>query len=427
MESPYHPDHIFGDEDTWYDAPLGLAEQEIEEYFDALEDQNVLVGFSENKYVGNADRGHFPVIPAITLFNEIVTFVTAKQFKSVDAEYIQLKRISNKLIDLQNGHEEEIKMQDSMIDAFANQLSVIKKTPYEIDNIYTGSDCKRKRDLVVEKIDSCRETKARLEKEYIDIMSVLAKQAEEIRSKWVKGRDEQQQHARNLEATVATQRRLRNTLRCQNELEQRISGLQADNQYLDRRFARLTEENERLRAIEGGAVGLHFDQQQVTMTIDRVAAQWDHYKVQAREWRFKSRSRGEQLRLERRRLHEACRLLHEARSMNEIHQGELAEERTRISEVVVEVNQQARRMQQQASWVIELETRGMRGEIYNRSRNEWEVTGAAHKRRFDEYQGKEDTQGEARIKREDEAQGEKHIKREEEMHDEKRIKREPLD
>lgn len=41
LQSPYHPDHIFGDEVTWYDAPDGLPEQEIKEYFDALEQQDV--------------------------------------------------------------------------------------------------------------------------------------------------------------------------------------------------------------------------------------------------------------------------------------------------------------------------------------------------------------------------------------------------
>lgn len=46
LKSPYHPDHIFGDEDTWYDAPTDLPQQEIEEYFGALKDQNLHIALS---------------------------------------------------------------------------------------------------------------------------------------------------------------------------------------------------------------------------------------------------------------------------------------------------------------------------------------------------------------------------------------------
>lgn len=51
LQSPYHPDHIFGDEDTWYDAPADLPQQEIEEYFDALEDQNVLIRWAVSNLI----------------------------------------------------------------------------------------------------------------------------------------------------------------------------------------------------------------------------------------------------------------------------------------------------------------------------------------------------------------------------------------
>ncbi|KAI9646457.1 hypothetical protein NHQ30_004449 [Ciborinia camelliae] len=367
LESPYHPDHIFGDEETWYDAPLGLAEPEIEEYFDALEKQDVLDEFSvtvfltstkENKYVCNPERGHYPIIPAITLQQQIAAFVAAGHFFNDDPLYIQLNHLGNKLINLHEDHENHIKLQDRMIEAFVANLSVVKQTLYEVDNVYSGSDCKRKRDLNVEKINACVGTKKRLEQEYIDTISLLTNQAEEIRTKWLKQRDEEQQHARQLE----TQNRLNTALR----------------------------ELETFRWAGDGLLGLSNERTQLLWQMDRIDSERERYRRRAGKLVYHLRAHRDAIIFQRRRRDEAQLGF----------ERDLSEERARVVELQDEVNDGERLIQQQASWINELEMHGVRGEVFNRQNGTWEVPGATHKRRFDEYQGEAEIEEERCIKRE---------------------------
>ncbi|KAF7875261.1 hypothetical protein EAF04_002433 [Stromatinia cepivora] len=371
MESPYHPDHIFGDEDTWYDAPAGLPEQEIEEYFDALEEQDVLFGLSRNKYVINPEQNYYPVLPTITLHNEIVVFVTAENFRSDAAEYIKLKCLSDQLVDLQEDHERGVNMEDRMIDTLIKKLSVVKETPYELDNVYTGSDCKRKRDLIVEKINACSKTKERREREYIDAISMLAKEAEAVRAKWTKERKErgaqlalqQQQHAQKLDM----QSRLDGALKREAQLEGRMDGLKADNYWLEIRMEKFQAGYKNLRRLQSGTLGGYNER------LDRVIEQRDRQRYRAQDFKSHLKAHRDTIILERRHRDEI-------RNTSDAYLRELHEERSRVRELEVEVNQQARRMQQQARWITGLETRGMRGEVFNRDRGTWETSRATHKR-----------------------------------------------
>ncbi|KAJ8064263.1 hypothetical protein OCU04_006609 [Sclerotinia nivalis] len=374
MESPYHPDHIFGDEDTWYDAPAGLPEQEIEEYFDALEEQDVLFGLSRNKYVINPKQNYYPVLPTVTLHNEIVVFVTAENFRSDAAEYIHLKRLSDQLVDLQEDHERGINMEDRMIDTLVKKLSAVKETLYELDNVYTGSDCKRKRDLIVDKINACSKTKERLEREYIDTMSMLAKEAEAIRAKWTKERNDrgaqlalQQQRAQKLD----TQSRLDGALKREAQLEGRMDGLKADNYWLEIRMEKFEAGYKNLRRLQNGTLGEYNER------LDRVIEQRDRQRYRAQKFKSHLKVHRDAIILERRHRDQI-------RNTSDAYLRELHEEKSRVRELEVEVNQQASRMQQQARWINELETRGMRGEVFNRERGIWETSRATHKRRLKE-------------------------------------------
>ncbi|KAA8573249.1 hypothetical protein EYC84_003743 [Monilinia fructicola] len=337
MEALYHPDSIFGDEETWYDAPVGLPAQHAQEYFDALEEQDVLGDLSENRYVHNPRTNHYPKLPTATLQNKITKFITAHHLTNDDAEYVQLSRVSNKLVDLQEDHEDEMRVQDRKINSLVEELSAVRTTRYEIENIYSGSDCKRKRDLIVAKATPCFRSKARLEEQYLGAVSVLAEQVQQI-----KGRVRSARDARRAQE------------RWRPVLEQ---------------VRNIVEQNARL---EGGVADLRAE-------VGRLRAHL--------------RAHRNAVILERRRRDAAFHA-------SQTYLARLNEGRDRERDLEVEVNQQARIMQQQANWIHELEARGMRNEVFDRQNGSWKMARATRKRRFNEDREEEEIKEERGVKRE---------------------------
>ncbi|KAM0156604.1 hypothetical protein ACHAQE_005170 [Botrytis cinerea] len=388
LQSPYHPDHIFGDEDTWYDAPADLPQQEIEEYFDALEDQNVLIGWATNRFVSDPEWGYWPVLPTATLHNEIVAFITDQNLCNDAPEYIQLEVICAKLSNLHQHHERDIQAEDHMIRMALKRLQVIRETLYEPDNIYTGSDYKRKRDLVVERIDECSRTKACLENEYIDTVSKLAKNAEEISQKWKKeGRErkaelsEQQMRENNSD----TQCRLQNAFAEKARLERELNDLQETLALLESEINHYEEGYNYLRRVRDGTLGEH------NQRMNRAIEQRDNAKLQVRNLKHHLKTHRDAIILERRLRNVArksCSTLMRTLDVeireSELVRRDLSEAKTREHYLNHDISLLKKRLSDQRTWSDELEMHGMQGEVFNRMGGTWEPS--VYKRRLEEYE-----------------------------------------
>ncbi|TGO21047.1 hypothetical protein BPAE_0246g00130 [Botrytis paeoniae] len=399
LKSPYHPDHIFGDEDTWYDAPADLPQQEIEEYFDALEDHNFRIGLAAsflteaktNRFVNNPERNYWPILPTATLNDEITVFVTDENLRNDAAEYTQLQGICAKLSNLHENHERDIQVEDCTIDMTLKKLWAITQTLYEPDNIYTGSDYKRKRDLVLEKINECSRTKERLETEYIDTVSKLAKEAGAISQEWKReGRERDAQLAeRQMRVNDSdTQRRLQDALGEKALLERRLFGLQADNEFLEIRIDRYQEGYNHLRRVRDGAFGEH------NQTINRAIEQRNNERLRVRNLQAHLRTHRKAIILERRRrdiAREDCSGL--LRNLD-MARGELAsarrdplEARNGADYLNHGVDQLKMRLSDQRNWSDELEMHAMQGEVFKRMGGTWEPS--IYKRRLEEDEDRE--------------------------------------
>ncbi|KAF7926055.1 uncharacterized protein EAE97_010355 [Botrytis byssoidea] len=305
LKSLYHPDHIFGDEDTWYDAPADLPQQEIEEYFDALENQNFHIVLASpflteektNRFVNNPERNYWPILPTDTLNNEIGVFITDENLRDDDREYIQLQHIRAKLSNLHDNHERDIEVEDHTISVTLQKLWAVGETLHEPDNIYTGSDYKRKRDLVLERINECSRTKERLENEYLDTVSMLAKKMREISQEWKKKCREretelalQQLRANNSEI----QNRLQNVLREKAGLESGLAFLQYDNELIETRMYQFQDDYNHLRRVREGVLGEH------NRSVDRAIEQQNDDAIRNRNLEAHLRNHREAIILERR-------------------------------------------------------------------------------------------------------------------------------
>ncbi|TGO47359.1 hypothetical protein BCON_0281g00040 [Botryotinia convoluta] len=391
LKSPYHPDHIFGDEDTWYDAPADLPQQEIEEYFDALEDHDFRIGLATNRFVNNPEWNYWPILPTATLNNEIDIFVTEENLRNDAPEYIQLHGICAKLSKLHEDHERDIQVEDHTINMTLKKLWAITQTLYEPENVYTGSDYKRKRDLVLERINECSRTKKRLETEYIDTVSKLAKEAEEISQKWKKEcreREaelaEQQMRANSLD----TQHRLQNALGEKAILEGRLFGLQADNEFIENRMNRYQEGYNHLRRVRDGALGEH------NQTINRAIEQRNNERLRVRNLQAHLKNHRDAIILERRRRDVArdncsalLRNLDRARGELALGRRDLFEAKTRADYLNHGVDLLKMRLSDQRNWSDELEMHAMQGEVFNRMGGTWEPS--VYKRRLEEYEERE--------------------------------------
>ncbi|TEY45833.1 hypothetical protein BOTCAL_0327g00130 [Botryotinia calthae] len=388
LQSPYHPDHIFGDEDTWYDAPADLPQQEIEEYFDALEDQNVLIGWATNRFVSDPERGYWPVLPTATLNNEIDAFITDENLCNDTPEYIQLEVICAKLSNLHKHHERDIQTEDHMIRMALKKLRAVRETLYEPDNIYTGSDYKRKRDLVVERIDECSRTKACLENEYVDTVSKLAKKAEEISQKWKKESKEQETELAEKqmrENNSGTQHLLRNALKEKALRERELNDLQEVIELLETEIDQYEEGYNNLRRVRDGVLGQH------NQRIDLAIEQRDNARLQVRNLKNHLKTHRDAIILERRRRGVAvksCRNLMRNLDMetreSKLVERDLVEARTRVDDLNHGIDLLKKRLADQRTWSDELEMHGMQGEVFNRMGGTWEPS--VYKRRLEEYE-----------------------------------------
>lgn len=136
-------------------------------------------------------------------------------------------------------------MQKFKIQKHVGELSAARKGLYDVDNVYTGSDCKRMRDLVMEKINACTCDRERVENEYLDTVSVLAKQVAEFQSKWVHERKELEARSavqRQREKNLDIQDRLAAAMRKEKRLERKISALKAHNESLEETVEELKEQ-----------------------------------------------------------------------------------------------------------------------------------------------------------------------------------------
>ncbi|KAB8289989.1 hypothetical protein EYC80_010316 [Monilinia laxa] len=251
-----------------------------------------------NRYVHNPRKDYFPILPAATLQTKITKFITAHHFTNDDAEYVQLTHVGNKLTNLQEDHEEGMRVQDRKIYRLVEKLSAVKATLYELDNIYSGSDCKRKRDSIVAKVTTCSKSKERLEEQYLGTVSLLS------------GQFSYRDKMRNIAEQIP-------------QLQDAIIGFDEE----------VTQLRAHLRAHRNAII------------------------------------------LERRRRNMAL-------DASQAYLALLNEERVRRREFEVDVNQQARIMQQQANWINELEARGMRNEVFDRHNGTWKMARTTRKRRF---------------------------------------------
>ncbi|THV55464.1 hypothetical protein BGAL_0008g00510 [Botrytis galanthina] len=391
LKSPYHPDHILGDEDTWYDAPTDLPQQEIEEYFDALKDQNLHIALSTNRFVNNPERNYWPILPTDTLDNEIVVFITDQNLRDGIREYIQLQDIRAKLSNLHENHEREIEVEDHTINVTLQKLWAVGETLYEPDNVYTGSDYKRKRDLVLEKINECSRTKEHLENEYLDTVWKLTKETREITQEWDKKIREletelalQKLRANNLEKQYC----LRNVLEEKAELEGGLVLLQADNELLETRMYHFQENYNRLRRVREGVLGEH------NQTIDRAIEQRDDDRLRIESLQAHLRSHREAIILERRRrdfARENCSALLSSlgREREELTlvRRDLFEARTRADYLNHGLDLFNMRMSNQVNWSDELDMNARQGEVFNRMDGTWGPS--VYKRRLEEYEDRE--------------------------------------
>ncbi|KAF5875748.1 uncharacterized protein Bfra_011511 [Botrytis fragariae] len=399
LKSPYHPDHIFGDEDTWYDAPADLPHQEIEEYFDALKNQNLRIGLAlsfltekkTNRFVNNPERNYWPVLPTATLRNDIDTFVTEENLGNDDPEYIQLQAICAKLSNLHETHERDIEVEDHTINMTLQKLWAVGETLYEPDNIYTGSDYKRKRDLVLERINECSRTKERLENEYIDTVSKLSKEARAISQEWKRERREsedelaeQQMRANNSD----TQRRLQDALREKAILEGTLIVFQADNELLQTHLDRFQEGYNHLRRLRDGVLG------ERNQTINRAIEERNNERLRVRNLQAHIGVHREVIILERSRrdiARENCsgllRSLDMARGELTSVRRDLLEARNRADDLNQGVDLLKMRLSDQINWSDELEMNAMQGEVFNRMTRTWEPS--VYKRRLEEYEDRE--------------------------------------
>ncbi|KAF7903914.1 hypothetical protein EAF00_001248 [Botryotinia globosa] len=391
LKSLYQPDHIFGDEDTWYDAPADLPQQEIEEYFDALEDQNFHIALATNRFVNNPERDYWPILPTDTLKNEIAVFITDENLRDDDREYIQLQDIRAKLSNLHDNHERDIEVEDNTISKTLQKLWAVVETLYEPDNIYTGSDCKRKRNLVLERIDECTRTKERLENEYIDTVSILAKETREISEEWKQKCREretelalQQLRANNSE----TQNRLQNLLREKAGLESGLAFLQYDSELIETRLYQFQDDYNHLRRVREGVLGEH------NRTVDRAIEQQNDDAIRIRNLQAHLRNHREAIILERRQrdaARENCSALLEnlGRERQELTlvRRDLLEARARADYLNHSMDVLKMEMGDQKNWSDELEMHAMQGEVFDRIGGTWEPS--TYKRRLEEVEDRE--------------------------------------
>ncbi|TGO88690.1 hypothetical protein BPOR_0147g00070 [Botrytis porri] len=298
LKSLYHPDHIFGDEVTWYDAPADLPPEEIEEYFDALKDQNLCIDLVTNRFVNNPERNYWPILPTDTVKNQIAVFITDENLPDDAPAYIQLQDICAKLSKLQENQGRDMEVEDRTINMMLQKLWAVGETLYEPDNIYTGSDYKRKRDLVLERINECSRTKERLETEYIDSVSKLAKKARAISQEWKREREEseeelakQQMRANNSD----TQQLLQDAWREKAVLEGCLSVSQADNELLQTHLNQFQEGYNHLRRVREGVLGEH------NQIINRAIEERNNERLRVRTLKGHLRTHREVIILERRR------------------------------------------------------------------------------------------------------------------------------
>ncbi|KAF7957279.1 hypothetical protein EAE96_002866 [Botrytis aclada] len=391
LKSPYHPDHIFGDEDTWYDAPADLPQQEIEEYFDALEDQNIRIGLVTNRFVNNAERNFWPTLPTSTVNDEIVVFITEENLPKDAPEYIQLQAICAKLSKLQEDYERDMRAEDCVIKMTLERLWAVGETLYEPDNIYTGSDYKRKRDLILERIDECFRIKERLENEYTDTVSKLSKEAVEISQKWTKECEEHEAELAEQQMRASnsnTQNRLQDALAEKTLLEGKLACFEITNEVLEARIERYKEGYMKLRRVRDGALGEH------NQTINRAIEQRNNDRFRVRTLQDHLRTHRDAIILERRRrdvTRENCNSL--LRNLNRA-RGELAsvrrdflESRTRVDSLSDDIDLLKNRLSDQRTWSDELEMHAMQGEVFNRMGGIWEPS--VYKRRLEEYKDDE--------------------------------------
>ncbi|TGO63336.1 hypothetical protein BOTNAR_0101g00080 [Botryotinia narcissicola] len=391
LKSPYHPDHIFGDENTWYDAPVDLPQQEIEEYFDALEHQNLHIALATNRFVNNPEWNYWPILPTDTLKNEIVVFITDENLRDEDREYIQLQDIRAKLSNLHEDHERDIEVEDHTINVTLQKLWAVGETLYEPDNVYTGSDYKRKRDLVLERIDECSRTKECLENEYLGTVSILATEMREISQEWKKKRREcetelalQQLRANNSE----TQNRLKNVLREKVGLENGLAFLQYDNNLIETRMYQFYDDYNHLRRVRDGVLGEH------NRSVDRAIEQQNDDAIRIRNLQAHLRNHREAIILERRQrdaARENCSALLEnlGREKQELTlvRRDLFEARARGDYLNHSIDVLSMEMVDQKNWSDELEMHAMQGEVFNRMDGTWEPS--LHKRRIEEHEDRE--------------------------------------
>ncbi|TGO11830.1 hypothetical protein BTUL_0100g00070 [Botrytis tulipae] len=395
LKSPYHPDHIFGDEDTWYDAPADLPQQEIEEYFDTLEDQNLHIALAvkekTNRFVNNPERNYWPILPTDTLKNEIVVFITDENLRDDDREYIQLQDIRAKLSNLHDIHERDIEVEDHTISMKLQKLWAVGETLYEPDNVYTGSDYKRKRDLVLERINECSRTKERLENEYLDTVSMLAKKTREISQEWKKKCREhetelalQQMRANNSE----TQNHLQNVLREKAGLESRLVLLQYDNELIETRMYQFQDDYNHLQRVREGVLG------EYNQTVNRAIEQQNDDAIRIQNLQARLRNHREAIILERSQrdaARENCSALLEnlgrERQESTLVRRDLFEARTRGDYLNHSIDVLKMEMSDQKNWSDELEMHAMQGEVFNRMDGTWEPS--VYKRRLEEYEDRE--------------------------------------
>ncbi|KAF7867098.1 uncharacterized protein EAF02_009884 [Botrytis sinoallii] len=391
LKSPYHPDHIFGDEDTWYDAPADLPQEEIEEYFDALEKHDCGIGLATNRFVNDPEWNYWPVLPTVLLNDDIIIFVTDENLRHDAPEYVQLQAIRAKLSKLHEDHESDVQVEDHTISMALEKLWAITEALYEPENIYTGSDYKRKKDLVLERINECSRTKERLETEYTDTFSKLAKEARAISQEWQKDRREreaelaeQQMRANNSE----TQNRLQNVLGEKAELEGRLVYLQADNELLETRMDHFKEAYKHLRRVREGVLG------EQNQTMNRAIEQRNDERIRVRNLQAHLRTHRQAIILERRQrdiARENCSALlsNLGREREELTlvRRDLFEARARADYLNHGVDLLKMRLSDQINWSDVLEIHARQGEVFNRMDGAWEPS--VCKRRLEEYEDRE--------------------------------------